>query len=125
MTTPAAEAADAGRWGTRLTPKQPAWVRVAVFLAILAVAFVAAQTCQKSQIRFDKNEAIATAERQVDFTPKRTQIRLLRQGLNSKPYWIVSLSTPGTRKGTFTNLTVVRIDANTGKVASVRDALQR
>jgi hypothetical protein len=83
------------------------------------ITFVAAQTCQKSQIRYDKNEAILTAERQVDFTPERTQIRLLRQGLNSKPYWIVSLSTPGTQRGTFHNLAVVKIDANTGKVKSI------
>ena len=95
-------------------------MRVGVVLAVLALAFVASQTCQKSQIRLDKNEAIAKAKRQVDFTPKRTQIRLLRQGLNSRPYWIVSLSRPGTRPGTFSELAVVRIDANTGKVASVR-----
>jgi hypothetical protein len=80
---------------------------------------VVAQTCQKSQIRYDKNQAISTAKQQVDFTPERTQIRLLRQGLNSKPYWIVSLSTPGTHRGTFHDLAVVRIDANTGKVKSI------
>ena len=52
----------------------------------------------------------------MDFTPKRTQVRLLRQGLTSKPYWIVSLSRPGTHRGTFRKLAVVRINANTGKV---------
>jgi len=86
---------------------------------VVAIAFVAAQTCQKSQIRFNKSQAITTAEQQVGFTPERTQVRLLRQGLNSKPYWIVSLSTPGTQRGTFHNLAVVKIDANTGKVRSV------
>jgi hypothetical protein len=96
-------------------------VRVAVIVGILAAAFVVAQTCQKSQIRVDKNQAIVTAKAQVNFTPKRTQIRLLRQGLNSKPYWIVSLSTPGKREGTFHNLIVVRIDANTGKVTDIRE----
>ena len=121
MTQTAEVPAEAGRWGTRLTPDQPWWVKVGVILAILLLAFVAAQTCQKSQIRFDKNEAITRAERQVEFTPTRTQIRLLRQGLESKPYWIVSLSTPGKVKGTFHNLAVVRIDANTGKVVSVRE----
>ncbi len=95
----AAAEAEVGRWGTRLTPKQPVWVRVGVVVAILAVAFVVSQTCQKSQIRFNKNQAIAKAERQVDFTPQRTQVRLLRQGLDSKPYWIVSLSTPGQQEG--------------------------
>jgi len=86
---------------------------------VVAIAFVAAQTCQRSQIRLNKDEAIAKAEDQVSFTPKREQIRLLRLGLNSKPYWIVSLSTPGSQRGTFHNLAVVKIDANTGKVKSV------
>ncbi len=90
-----------------------------VILAILVVAFVVAQTCQKSQVRLNKNQAIAKAENQVDFSPQRTQIRLLRQGLNSQPTWIVSLSRPGTKPGTFSELAVVRIDANSGKVLSV------
>jgi hypothetical protein len=56
----------------------------------------------------------------VNFTPKRAQVRLLRQGLNSKPYWIVSLSTPGKQPGTFHDLIVVRVDANTGKVKDIK-----
>jgi hypothetical protein len=116
--TPTAKS-EAGRWGTKLTPAQPAWVKVAFVVVVLLVAFVVAQTCQKSQIRLDKDQAITKAVQQVGFTPQRTQIRLLRQGLNSKPYWIVSLSRPGKRQGTFSELAVIKIDANTGKVASV------
>jgi hypothetical protein len=101
----------------------PRWLRPVVFVAILAVAFLAAQTCQKSQIRLDKDAAIAKAEAQIPFKPKRVQIRLLRQGLSSKPFWIVSLSVPGRFENTFRKLAVVRINANTGKVADVR--LQR
>lgn len=91
---------------------------------MLLLAFVVAQTCQKDQVRVTKDSAIATAKRQVDFTPTRTQIRLLRQGLNSRPNWIVSLSIP--RKGAslntqeFRELAVVRVDANTGKVVDVK-----
>ena len=95
-------------------------MRVAVIVGVLVLAFIAAQTCQKSSIRLNKDQAIAKATRQVDFTPKRTQIRLLRQGVPSKPFWIVSLSRPGKRPGTFSELAVVRIDANNGKIASVR-----
>ena len=116
---------EAGRWGTKLTPAQPPWVRVAFVVVVLLVAFVVAQTCQKSQIRFDKNEAIAKAEQQVDFTAQRTQIRLLRQGLNSRPYWIVSLSRPGKREDTFSELAVIKIDANTGKVVTVTQPQRR
>jgi hypothetical protein len=95
-------------------------VRVAVIVGVLVLAFVAAQTCQKSSIRLNKDQAIAKATQQVDFTPRRTQIRLLRQGIPSKPFWVVSLSRPGKRPGTFSELAVVRIDANTGKIASVK-----
>ena len=91
-----------------------------VIVSVLVLAFVAAQTCQKSSIRLNKEQAIAKATDQVDFTPRRTQIRLLRQGIPSKPFWIVSLSRPGKTAGTFSELAVVRIDANTGKVADVK-----
>jgi hypothetical protein len=47
-------------------------------------------------------------------------VRLLRQGINSKPYWIVSLSRPGRVKGSFSELAVVRVDANSGKVKDVK-----
>jgi hypothetical protein len=92
-------------------------------VALLALAFVVAQTCQKSQIRLDKNQAIAKAEAQVPFKPERVQIRLLRQGLNSKPFWIVSLSVPGSKPDTFSKLAVVRVNANTGEVKDIK--LQR
>ena len=117
--TPTAKA-EIGRWGTPLTAGGPTWLRVAVIGVVLVVAFVAAQTCQKSSIRLDKDQAIAKATQQVDFRPTRTQIRLLRQGITSRPYWIVSLSRPGKRKGTFSELAVIRINANTGKVETVK-----
>ncbi len=78
-----------------------------------------AQTCQKDQVRVSKEQAIQTARERVSFNPERTQVRLLRQGLNSKPFWIVSLSIPGEKENTFRRLATVRIDANTGKVAEV------
>jgi hypothetical protein len=111
---------EVGRWGTPLTARGPTWVRVGVIVAVLVLAFVASQTCQKSSIRLDKNQAIAKAKEQVDFTPKRAQIRLLRQGVPSRPFWIVSLSRPGKTSGTFSKLAVIRINANTGKVERVR-----
>jgi hypothetical protein len=117
--TPTANA-DIGRWGTPLTARGPTWLRASVIIGVLGLAFVAAQTCQKSSIRLNKDQAIAKAEQQVDFKPLRTQIRMLRQGISSRPYWMVSLSRPGKTPGRFAELAVVRIDANTGKVAGVR-----
>jgi hypothetical protein len=92
---------------------------VLVIGLVLVAAFVFAQTCQKDQIRISKEQAIATARGKVDFTPRRTQIRLLRQGIQSRPFWIVSLSIPGETDDTFRRLAVVRVDANSGKVEDV------
>ena len=61
---------------------------------------------------------MVTAQRQVDFRPTQTQVRLVRQGINAKPYWAVSLSIP-TGPEQYSRLTTVRVDANTGKVAAV------
>jgi hypothetical protein len=117
--TPAAQA-ETGRWGGRIGTGGPTWLRVAVIVGVLVVAFAVAQTCQQSQIRLTKDQAIAKAEREVDFKPDRTQIRLLRQGIQSEPFWIVSLSIRGADENTFRELALVKIDANTGKVESVR-----
>jgi hypothetical protein len=111
---------EMGRWGTRLTGGGPTWARVAVIVAVLVVAFVAAQTCQQSQIRYTKEQAIATAKQRIDFTPDRTQVRLVRQGITSEPFWVVSLSIAGEGKDEFRELALVKIDANNGKVDEVR-----
>jgi hypothetical protein len=92
---------------------------VLVIVGVLVLAFFVARGCQQSQVRITKEQAIGTAEREVDFEPRRTQVRLLRQGIDSTPYWIVSLSVPRSREGTFSRLAVVRVDANTGKVEEV------
>jgi hypothetical protein len=90
-----------------------------VLVAILVAAFVVAQTCQRDQVRISKDQAIETARGEVTFEPERTQVRLLRQGIQSKPFWVVSLSVPGELENTFRRLAVVRVDANSGKVEEV------
>jgi hypothetical protein len=92
-------------------------------VVLLALAFVASRSCQQGQVRVTKEQAIATAERQIDFDATRKQVRLLRQGVSSRPYWIVSLSIPRGDPVTtdeFSELAVIRVDANTGKIADVK-----
>jgi hypothetical protein len=89
-----------------------------VVVLVIAVA-VAAQSCQQSQVRVNQERAIATARPEAGFKPERTQIRLVRQGLTSHPYWAVSFSVPAASGDGYAKLTTVRIDANTGKVAAV------
>jgi hypothetical protein len=114
---------DPGTWLlSRRERIRPTWSRVAVLLALFVLAIFVSRSCQQSQIRVSKDEAIAIANRQVGFEPRSTQIRLLRQGLNRKPFWFVSLSDPigsATNPEGFRRLVVVEVDANTGKVEEV------
>ncbi len=87
--------------------------------ALLALTAFAAQACQQSQVRLSEEQAIAKARPQAGFTPERTQIRLVRQGLTGRPYWAVSFSVPAASGDGYAKLTTVRVDANTGKVEAV------
>lgn len=91
---------------------------------LLVVAFFAARGCQDRGVQLTQEEAVVLAREQIDFEPTYTQIRLLRQGLNRKAYWFVSLSQPigfdGDRPDLFRNLAVVQIDSTSGKVDSVK-----
>lgn len=126
---PGASAAGNGGVRWRSTPARR-WItprRVAFVVLIVAVLF-AARSCQQSQIRVSQQQAIAKARGEVDFRPTDTQVRLVRQGLNSHPYWAVSLSVPRrvvagqdrpSGNAAYRRLAVVRVDANTGKVVAV------
>ena len=114
MTSPASGAPTRGRPPIRVT-----WPRVLVVALVLVAAFVVTKSCQQSQIRITKDQAITTAKREVDFTPRIATVRLLRQGLSSKPFWFVNLSVPGREVDQPRRLSVVKIDANTGKVEDV------
>jgi hypothetical protein len=98
----------------------PGWLRAGVLLGILVLAFVVSRGCQQSQVRVTKEQAIATVEREVSFEPTRRQVRFLRQGLDSRPVWIVSLSIPRDEPDSFSRLAVARVDANTGKLIDLK-----
>jgi hypothetical protein len=102
--------------------RAPTWPRVAVVGAVLVLAFVVSRSCAKSEIQVSQGEALATATALVDFAPENPQIRLLRQGLDRHPYWIVSLSTVSANGERFTHLATVRIDAGDGKVVEFNEA---
>jgi hypothetical protein len=104
--------------------RKPTWPRLVGLAVILVLAFVAARGCQDREVKVTQEEAVATAKKQVDFKPSYIQVRLLRQGLNRKAYWFVSLSIPigfsGDRPDLFAALSVVEIDARSGEVTSIK-----
>jgi hypothetical protein len=93
---------------------------VVALIALLGLIFLVSRGCQQAQIRVSQSEAIATAKAQVDFKPTDTAIRLLRQGLSTKPFWIVVLYTR--KDGDLIPRAQVHIDAKTGEVTQVTRA---
>ncbi len=119
-----------GDSGFQLKPKsaedrKPTWPRLAVLGGILVLAFFVAKGCQDEQVAVTQEDAVATANEALDFEPTFTQVRLLRQGINRKAYWFVSLSIPigfdGDRPDLFAALSVVKIDAGSGEIASIQE----
>ena len=94
-------------------------------LVLFVACLVVAQTCQQRQVRVTKQRAVEVARAEVDFRPTRVQVRLVRQGLNGRPFWAVSLSIPGPGSNDFERLTTARVDANSGKLVSLTDNTEK
>jgi hypothetical protein len=94
---------------------------VLLVVGLFALCLVVAAGCQRRQVRITKEAAIVTATRHADFRPQRTQVRLVRQGLNGHPYWAISLSIPAKDGNGYERVSVARVDANTGKLVAFTD----
>lgn len=92
-----------------------------LIVGLFAICLVAATSCQRHQIRISQRAAIATAAKAADFTPTRTQVRLVRQGLNGHPFWAISFSIPAKNGKGYERVSVARVDANTGKLVAFTD----
>ena len=93
--------------------------RIGIVLAVLLIAFVASRSCASVGNRISQDEAVAIAKRQIDYVPEKVQVRLLKRGLQSRPFWAVSLSTLAA-DGSLERVTVVVIDARSGRVDEIR-----
>jgi hypothetical protein len=94
-------------------------------VGLFAICLVVAASCQRRQVRISKEAAVVTATRHADFRPQRTQVRLVRQGLNGHPFWAISLSIPAKDGNGFERVSVARVDANTGKLVAFTDNADR
>jgi Peptidase propeptide and YPEB domain len=92
---------------------------VGLFLAMLALAFLVSKSCGSVGDEVSQEEAVEIARAEIDFDAEHHQIRLFKKGLDSHPYWGVSLY-DGDRTDP-TQCQVVQVDAESGEVASVQD----
>lgn len=102
------------------------WIRPAVLVVgLFVLCLLVASSCQRRQIRVSKETAVATATRAANFRPQRTQVRLVRQGLNGHPYWAISMSIPGKGGNGYARVSVARVDANSGKLVAFTDSASK
>ena len=88
-------------------------------VALLALGLVLTRVLGKTTPKVSKDDAVAVARPNVDFKPQGYNIRLVRRGIPPKPFWIISF---WIRKGGggYSRITVVLVDANSGRVVQVR-----
>lgn len=87
--------------------------------AVLAVSFLFFQSC--SGVEITEEEAVATARAEIDFEPELTEARVLRQGIPTRPVWVVVFTIPDPEGGRndFLRHAEVRVDARTGELLDV------
>jgi hypothetical protein len=84
---------------------------------LLLIAATGVFSAEKT-VQVSKEDAVAIAETQIDFTAETTRVRLVRRGFRSAPYWGVSFSTPD-GSGGYERLTTVLVNAVTGDVERI------
>jgi len=85
---------------------------------VLVAALLVSRTCGATDPELTKEEAIEIARAQVDWEPTDVQVRLLKRGLQSEPFWAVSL-TERNVDGTVVRCQAVRVDAESGEAERV------
>ena len=90
--------------------------RLALLVAVLALAFVSARACQSRGDDVSSERAIELARAEASFEADRAQVRLVQRGIPARAYWAVSLYDVGAR-GAPTKVEVYLVDRATGRLS--------
>jgi hypothetical protein len=96
------------------------WSRVAFMVALLALGLLLTRVLGRTNPNVNKEDAVAVARPNVDFKPQGHNIRLVRQGIPPRPVWAVSFWIRKSGGGGYSRITLVLVDANSGRVMQVR-----
>ena len=89
-------------------------------VALLALGLVLTRVLGRTTPKVSKQDAVAVARPNVDFKPQGYNIRLVRQGIPPRPVWAVSFWIRKSGGGGYSRITLVLVDANSGRVMQVR-----
>jgi hypothetical protein len=88
---------------------------------LLVVGLLLTRVLGRTGHDVSKSEAVKIARTRVDFTPEGHNIRFVRRGIPPRPFWVVSFWIRRAEGG-YSRITVVIVDANSGRVTEVRRA---
>jgi hypothetical protein len=91
--------------------------KVGAVLLVLLAAFLVSRSCGAVGNEISQDQAVAIARGEIDFEASQFQIRLFKRGIDSHPYWAVSLYN-GPRTAP-TQCRFIQVDAVSGDVAAV------
>jgi uncharacterized membrane protein YkoI len=93
-------------------------VLIVALVVLLALGLVAARSCGPGTGAISQERALELAIAEAGFTPTDSRIRMIRQGVPSRPVWLVGLRAPEGGAVTF------EVDAATGavRIADVEEA---
>jgi hypothetical protein len=74
---------------------------------------------QGGNSKISKEDALVVARQRIDFKPTGYQIRFIRRGIPSRGFWVASFYIRKSAGG-YSRVTVVLVDAASGKVTEVR-----
>ena len=86
---------------------------------LLAVGLALVHFANPGAKNVSKDDAVAIARQKIDFEPTDHQVRYIRRGIPPHGYWVVSYYIQQAGED-YERVTVVLIDASTGKVTEVR-----
>jgi hypothetical protein len=88
-------------------------------VGLLLVGLLLTRVLGKTRPHVSEAKAVQIARPKVDFTPQGHNIRLVRRGIPSRPYWVISF---WIRKSTggYKRITVVLVDSDNGRIVEVR-----
>lgn len=89
-------------------------------VALLALGLLLTRVLGRTTPKLSKADAVAVARPNVDFKPQGYNIRLVRQGIPPRPVWAVSFWIRKSGGDGYSRITLVLVDANSGRVMQVR-----
>jgi len=119
MTAEATKATKERTAGVAGRLRRVTWSRVAFMIGLIALGLVLVNVLGRSTPKVSKSDALAISRPRIDFVPDDHQIRYIKRGIPPHGFWIVSyfIRREG---GGYKRVTVVVLDATSGKVTEVR-----